>query len=86
MLHRQERTAASSKTRGGGLCIFVNNSWCTISKEVPSYCLPEVEQLMVICKPHYLPREFSSVFFVAVYYPKNSEAGTDSIEWAVFRP
>ena len=25
MLHRQERTAASGKTRGGGLCIFVNS-------------------------------------------------------------
>ena len=28
-LHRQDRTADSGKTRGGGLCIFVNNSWCT---------------------------------------------------------
>ena len=27
-LHRQDRTAASGKTRGGGLCIFENNSWC----------------------------------------------------------
>jgi hypothetical protein len=33
-LYRQDRTAASGKTRGDGLCIFVNNSWCTISKEV----------------------------------------------------
>jgi hypothetical protein len=31
MLHRQDRTAASDKTRDGGLCIFVNNSWCTKS-------------------------------------------------------
>ena len=57
-MYRQERTAASGKTRGGGLCIFVNNSWCTISKEVSSYCLPEVEFLMVNCGPHYLLREF----------------------------
>jgi hypothetical protein len=38
-----DRKAVSGKTRGGGLCIFVNNSWCTISKEVSSYCSPEVD-------------------------------------------
>ena len=31
---------------------------------------------MINCRPHYLPREFSSVFFVAVYIPPQSEAGT----------
>lgn len=75
-MNRQDRTAASGKTRGGGLCIFENNSWCTISKEVLSYCSPEVEYLKISCRPHYLPREFSSVFFVAVYIPPQSEAGT----------
>ena len=38
--------------------------------------MPEVEYLMISCRPHYLPREFSSVFFVAVYIPPQSEAGT----------
>ena len=72
-MYRQDRTAASGKTRGGGLCNFVNNSWCTISKEV---CSPEIELLMISCRPHYLPREFSFIFFVAVYIPPQSEAGT----------
>ena len=36
--YRQDRTTSSGGTRGIGLCIFVNNSWCTISKEVSSYC------------------------------------------------
>jgi hypothetical protein len=54
MMYRQDRTVASGKTRGGGLCIFVNNS----------------------CRPHYLPRKFSSIFFAAVYIPPQSEAGT----------
>ena len=75
-LYRQDRTAASGKIRCGGLYIFVNNSWCTISKEVSRFCLPEVEYIMIICRPHYLPREFSSVFFVAVYIPPQTEAGT----------
>jgi hypothetical protein len=81
MLHRQ---AASGKTRGGSLCIFVNNSWCTFVnswctsniKEVLRFHLPEVEYLMISCRPHYLPREFSSIFFVAVYLPPQTNAGT----------
>jgi hypothetical protein len=31
-LYRQDRTETYGKTRGGGLCIFVNNSWCRIRK------------------------------------------------------
>ena len=75
-LFHQDRTAASGKTRGGGLCIFVNNTWCTKSKEVLRFCSPEVEYLMISCRPHYQPREFSSVFFVAVYIPPQTKAGT----------
>ena len=31
---------------------------------------------MINCRPHYIPREFSSIFFVTVYIPPQSEAGT----------
>ena len=41
-MYRQDRTAASGKTRCGGLCVIVNSSWCTISKEVSSYCFVAV--------------------------------------------
>ncbi len=30
-------------------------------------CFPDVEFLMLRCQPYYLPREFTSVFVVAVY-------------------
>ena len=35
--------------RGLGVCLFVNNSWCTMSniKEVSRYFSPEVEYLMI---------------------------------------
>ena len=58
-VHWQDRTAMSGKTRGGSVCLFVNNSWCTMYniKEVSRYCSPEVS-----CRPHYLPREFISIF------------------------
>ena len=74
----QNRDATSGKTRGGGVCLFVNNSWCAMSniKEVSRYCLPEVEYLMINCRPHNLPREFSSILFVAIYLPPQTDAGT----------
>ena len=75
-LYGQGRTAASGKTRGGAQCIYVNNSWCTISKEILRFCAPEVEYLMISCRSHYLHRQFSSVFFVAVYIPQQTNAGT----------
>jgi hypothetical protein len=31
---------------------------------------------MISCRSHYLPREFSSTFFVAVYLPPQTDAGT----------
>ena len=38
--------------------------------------MPEVEYLMISSRPHYLPREFSSVFFVSVCIPPQTDAGT----------
>ena len=31
---------------------------------------------MISCRPHYLLRDFSSVFFVSVYIPPQTDAGT----------
>jgi hypothetical protein len=47
-------------------------------KEVSRYCSPEVEYLMISCRPHYLPREFSSILLVAVYIPPQTDAGTET--------
>ena len=75
-VHQQYRTAASSKNRGGGLCLFVNNSWFAKSniKEVSRFCSPEVDYLMISCRPRYLPRECSSIFLV--YLQRQTDAGT----------
>ena len=76
--HRQDRAAMSHKTRGRGVCLFVNNCWCAMPniKEVSRYCSPEVEYLMISCSPHYLPREFSPILFIAIYLPPQTDAGT----------
>ncbi|KAI3375874.1 hypothetical protein L3Q82_003761 [Scortum barcoo] len=65
--HRGDRTAAAGKTKGGGVCIFVNNAWCGDVQIVHKCCTPDVELLLLKCRPFYLPREFSVVFLAAVY-------------------
>jgi hypothetical protein len=45
-------------------------------KEVSRYCLPEVEYLMMSCRQHYLPIELSSILFISVYLPPQTDAGT----------
>ena len=50
-VYRQDREATYDNTRGG-VCLFVNNSFCVMSniKEVSRYCSPEVEYLMIRCR------------------------------------
>jgi hypothetical protein len=59
--------------------LFDNNGWCAIfniNKEVSRFCLPVLEYFMLSCRTHYLPREFSSIFLVAVYLIPQTDAGT----------
>ena len=74
----QDRAATSGKMKGREVCLFVNNSWCVMSdiKEVLRYCSPEIEYLIISCRPHYLPREFTSILFLAVYLSPQTDAGT----------
>ncbi|KAK0154097.1 hypothetical protein N1851_003814 [Merluccius polli] len=37
-IFRADRTADSGKSKGGGLCIYVNNAWCTNSSIIESHC------------------------------------------------
>jgi hypothetical protein len=48
-----------------------------------SYCSPEVEYFMISCRPHYLPRELSSIFSVAVYIPPQTEATLNEMYSAI---
>ncbi|KAI4873821.1 hypothetical protein NFI96_014420, partial [Prochilodus magdalenae] len=75
-VHRGDRTAASGKNKGGGVCVFVNNRWCSDIKTVEKHCSTDLELLMVKCRPFYLPREFSAVFILAVYIPPRANSAT----------
>ena len=72
---RADRTAGDSgKTRGGGLCIYVNKTWCTDTTITESHCSANLEFLMVKCRPFYLPREFTSTVITAAYIPPDANA------------
>ena len=65
--YRQDKNEYSSKKRGGGLCMYVNNNWCTNSRIIANHCSPDLEALSILCRPFYLPREISSETITAVY-------------------
>ncbi|KAK0148637.1 hypothetical protein N1851_011032 [Merluccius polli] len=52
--YRADRTADSGKKTGGGLCIYLNDSWCTNTTVVEQLCCPDVEFLMLKCSLHCL--------------------------------
>ncbi len=59
---RIDRTAEAGKNKGGGVCFMINKKWCdprNISILLHS-CSPHLEHLSIICRPFYLPREFTS--------------------------
>lgn len=58
-----------SKTRGGGLCVYVNEDWCTNCGLVNSYCSEAIELMTVKYRPHYPPWEFTAMFVTNVYIP-----------------
>uniref|UniRef100_A0AAZ3Q1D7 Fish virus induced TRIM protein n=1 Tax=Oncorhynchus tshawytscha TaxID=74940 RepID=A0AAZ3Q1D7_ONCTS len=57
---------------GGGVCLMANVTWCDERniQELKSFCSPDLEFLTIKCRPHYLPREFSSIIITAVYIPQ----------------
>ena len=52
-----DRTSDSGKRRGGGVCVYINNSWCTDTAVIERHCCPDLEFIMLKCRPFYLPRE-----------------------------
>ncbi|KAI4875046.1 hypothetical protein NFI96_014250 [Prochilodus magdalenae] len=67
-------SALCDKTRGGGLCVYINTEWCKNSVLVSSYCSPLVEFMVVRCRPFYLPREFTTLLIISVYIPPGATA------------
>ncbi len=77
-VHRSDRTKElTGKSRGGGICFFINNLWCDERNlhSIKSFCSPDLEFHMLLCRPLWLPREFTAIIITAVYIPP--QANTD---------
>lgn len=73
-LVRSDRTEDSGKSRGGGVCAFINDKWCrqfTIKNKI---CTSDVEVLCLTLRPFYLPREFGCVILCVIYAPPSGNS------------
>ncbi len=55
--------------------VMINKKWCdprNISI-LSCSCSPHLEHLSIICRPFYLPREFSSIVVTSVYIPPQAD-------------
>ena len=67
-VYRQDRSQEiTQKKVGGGVCLFINDKWCTNVTVKESTCLEDIELLSVALRPFYLPREFNQIFITIVY-------------------
>ncbi len=73
--YRADRDSSlSGKTRGGGLCVYINKEWCNNAAVISTHCSSLVEFMVVKCRPFYLPQEFTAIVIVAVYIPPCANA------------
>ncbi len=85
-VHRSDRTEElTGKSRGGGVCFYINNSWCNERNihSIKSFCSPDLEFHMLLCRPFWLPREFTAIIITAVYIPP--QANTDQALRELYR-
>ncbi len=74
---RMDRTAEAGKSKGGGVCFMINKKWCDPRNIyiLSRSCSPHLEHLSIICRPFYLPREFSLIIVTAVHIPPQAGTG-----------
>ncbi len=87
-VHRSDRTKElTGKSRGGGVCCYINNLWCDERNlhSIKSFCSPDLEFNMLLCRPFWLPREFTAIIIMAVYIPPSSQhrPGTQGTVWNI---
>ena len=63
----------TNKTKGGGLCVFVNNKWCNNFTCRSTVCDKNIELICISFRPFYLPREFPQVHLLLVYIPPDAD-------------
>ncbi len=75
-VHRSDRTKElTGKSRGGGVCFYINNSWCDERNihSIKSFCSPDLEFHMLLCRSFWLLREFTVVIIMAFLHSPSSQ-------------
>ncbi len=72
---RTERKSSQGKAEAGVFCFYINNSWCNERNihSIKSFCSPDLEFHTLLCRPFWLPREFTAIIITAVYTPPPSQ-------------
>ncbi|GFR67032.1 endonuclease domain of the non-LTR retrotransposon LINE-1 [Elysia marginata] len=75
---RGGRTLNSGKQRGGGVCLYLNKSWCDPNNiyKVNHLCTPYIEILTTTLRPYYLLREFPKITVNVKYVPPSADNET----------
>lgn len=74
---RQDHDAEmTGKSRGGGVCIYVNKRYCSSVTVRESLCSSDVELLSVSLRPFYLPHEFPQIVITTVYIAPKANPST----------
>ncbi len=82
---RIEQRSSQGKAEEGGVCFYINNSWCNERNihSIKSFCSPDLEFHTLLCRPFWLPREFTAIIITAVYIPP--QANTDQALKELYR-
>ena len=69
LFHADRVAGLSGKGRGGGIGLYINESWCTEVVMLGKSCSPHLEIFPIHRRPVYSPREFSPFILIGVYIP-----------------
>lgn len=72
---RLDRSSETTgKSRGGGVCFYINERYCNIITVREKICTADIELLSISLRPFYLPREFQQLFYTLVYIHPRANA------------
>ncbi len=74
---RIEQRSSQGNAEAGVFVSIINNLWCDERNihSIKSFCSPDLEFHMLLCRPFWIPREFTAIIITAVYIPP--QANTD---------
>lgn len=71
---RFDRNDTLGQNNGGGICVFVNQKWCSQFTPRESVCNPDIELVCLsLFYPLHLPHELGDILLCSVYIPASGD-------------